>query len=312
MNEFRLAVRSLPAVAVSAEDVSNAMGLAVDDAHYARSATAIALERSVAQMRPLLAQLFVRLRYVLSRMLLYVRDGFVADGGGGGAVSGTRATMAAASPEAAASSPGVAASPAAAVEALLAGDQLWESLASAFDDNLASTVRQCASACDGDLGVLGRLALLGCGTSLGASARSNRLGAVARADTIRVARGGGMAAAATAAERHGGGMAAAMGAGALARGSGGTAEVLVQRSVGEWRQHVSEAVARKVHAQLVLSVLDTLPNVLAAGVEAFQRSFDLASVREQLKVRRVQLQKERATIGQMAHRFEHVARAHNQ
>jgi hypothetical protein len=79
-----VAVRTLPPVTVTGEDISNAMGLAGGyGAQYsARHATAIALERAVGQLRPLLQVLFTRVRYVLLRMLLHVRESFVTAGGG--------------------------------------------------------------------------------------------------------------------------------------------------------------------------------------------------------------------------------------
>ena len=89
-------------------------------------------------------------------------------------------------------------------------------------------------------------------------------------------------------------------------------EAVVREAVGEWREHVAAAVSRKVHAELVLGLLDTLPAALGESVAAFASEFDLATAREQLVARSEQLQRERVAIGRMAHKFEQVARSHHQ
>ena len=79
MAAFRMAVATLPPVVLDDEDITNAMGLAVDDIYVGRSASALALRRSLDQFKPLLAALFDRLRYVLTRMLLFVAPVFTRD-----------------------------------------------------------------------------------------------------------------------------------------------------------------------------------------------------------------------------------------
>ena len=299
LSEFRVAVRTLPPVTVTGEDISNAMGLAGGyGAQYsARHATAIALERAVGQLRPLLQVLFTRVRYVLSRMLLHVRESFVKAGGGsaeggarGAGGSSSRSQGEPPAPELGAAATGTAAAarnaPSAAVEALLADEQLWQCLSAAFDDHLSAAVHQCMSSCEHMLGEPGRVATLG----------------VAPGEL----NGGGGSSGGAGEEGDEGGDAWVEKE--LEGGGDGGADA--RRAVLAWRRHVSEAVARKVHTQLVLSLLDTLPATLAASVASFHERFDMRAARERLEAQRAQLHSERAIIGRMAYKFEKVARAH--
>ena len=76
LNEFSAAVQSLPIEPVSAEDLTNAMGLAVNGQCERVSVATIMLQRCVAAVHPLVVHLFRRLQYVVERML-GVRRGYL-------------------------------------------------------------------------------------------------------------------------------------------------------------------------------------------------------------------------------------------
>ena len=263
MNEFREAVHSLPTAPVPAEEVMNAMGFGVDELFEARSASAIALQRCVEAVRPLLVALLQRLQYVLERMLVYVE-----------------ATWAATADDVSSATP-------AAVERVL-GERLWHSLAAGFRAHLAECAQQCLAMCLDDLGDPGHAALLGCGPTL--PRRRVAVGPAARRRQQQQQR-----------EPE-------SGLGATLVG-----DALVHATVAEWKQRVCEAVTRKVHADLLLRLVDSLPDRLLQRVEeGFEGAagFDLETAREHLHGRREQLSREQLRVSRMLLTFQRVARVY--
>ena len=132
LNEFRAAVQSLPIEPVSAEDLTNAMGLAVNGQCESASVATIMLQRCVAAVHPLVVHLFRRLQYVVERMLEYVE-----------------ATWASSSEPS--STP--------ALEKVL-GDELWPALADGFHEHLDVIAQRCSEICFEHLRDAGRASLL--------------------------------------------------------------------------------------------------------------------------------------------------------
>ena len=323
--EFKAAAISLPVVDVPPEDVTNAMGVAVDAALYGRAASAIALQRAVEQMRPLVDALFARVEYILGRMLLYVKDAFdPADAAPALPEERSRpagrpsspaegddedATDAAIGGGAAATDDGsgVAASPrwppgerraSGALERLL-GHRLWGRLAAGYHEHIAACIQQCAATCHEELSDhLGQLALLGCGPPLRAptpwAVSMPPLPPRGGKDTRRQPDRPAPLPDVEAAEAS-------------------TREEL-ERTVEAWRMEMVRGLTRKVHAHLVLGMLDGLPSTLAQRTEALLSDgadgLDLAAARTELQGRREDVLRERTRVSRMLLTFQRVARVY--
>ena len=298
MSEFQLAVMTLPDDLANEEEVINAMGLAASDSRSAqtgRSAAAIALQRSVEALRPLLVQLHKRLIHVLMRALPFVKaTAFKPE-----SLDDDRA-------------------PHAALERV-AGDRLWTALEKGYRQHLAECVQRCADACDDDLGHPDRLVLLGCGPNVGPRSPSGspRITGGGRgamrthlADASVAAESAeALASAFRGLSRRGPGIEAS-----AAEGDGALVGAAVARySVDEWKRRVCQTVTRKTHAYLMLQFVESLPNALATHLEmAFDgpEGLDLQTARAELQERRDQLVREHARVARMVQTFQSVSRVY--
>ena len=155
LRELHAATRALPPVAVSAEDVANALGVGAqhDSLHVGRAVCQIALHRSAKQLHEVLRALFERLRYIMDRMLLFVQAVCAADALGDrdplARLGGPRPETAEFADKFAeggdADEDGTAA-----LEKLLE-PMLWRALADAYAEQLGECLDSCADVCQRDL-----------------------------------------------------------------------------------------------------------------------------------------------------------------
>ena len=155
LRELHVATRALPPVAVSDEDVANALGVGAqhDSLHVGRAVCQIALHRSAKQLHDVLRALFERLRYIMGRMLLFVQAVCAADALGDrdplARLGGPRPDAAEFADKFAeggdADEDGTAA-----LEKLLE-PMLWRALADAYADQLGECLDSCADVCMRDL-----------------------------------------------------------------------------------------------------------------------------------------------------------------
>ncbi len=330
MKEFHAAVRSLPPVAVLAEDITNAMGVSAheDPIHIGRVACAIALHRSSEQLGLLLARLFERLRHVMRRMLLFVMQqatpasAGAAGGGDRGARDGADTAAAAA---------------AARLESLFER-QIWGSLEDAYRSFLHDMARHCAELCRRDLHSVARppaqTGVVGGGGGVGGTMAAlsplfvrdaaDAADAAARPAVEvkrhrrrrlrRAAAAGGALGGPPPADEEEGEEAPTSWAAAGWYAESEAVDALVRRTVGLWRKQWAQAVQRKVHALFLMPFLSELPATLSASLEACCepesiRGFDLREARAAMLARREQLTHEKHRTTQLLRTFLHVRTA---